>query len=53
MGGIAGTHAMEVNIDTDGVIPFRGGKDKGRGGESFHEVIMTRKEGMMRGRKTT
>ena len=52
-GGIACAHAAEVNIDTYGVIPFMGGKDKVRGGEGFQEVIMTRKEGMTRRRETT
>ena len=42
-GGIASAHAVEVNIDTDGIILFMGGKDKVRGGEGFHEVIKTLK----------
>ena len=51
MGGIACAHVAKVIIDTDGVSPFMGGKEKARGGEGFHEVIMTGKDGMARGRE--
>ena len=52
IGGMAGTRAAEVNIDTGGVIPFMGRKDEVMGGEGFQGGILTRKEGMMSGRKT-
>ena len=29
---VAGAHAAKVDIDTNGVIPFMGGKDEVRGG---------------------
>ena len=53
IGGMAGTRAAEVNIDTGGVIPFVGGKEGVMGGEGFQEGIQIGKEGVTSGRETT
>ena len=53
IGGMAGTRAAEVNIDTSGVIPCMGGKDEVKGGKGSQGGIQTGKEGMTIGRETT
>ena len=53
IGGMVGTRAAEVNMDTGGVISFKGGKDEVTGKEGFQGGILTGNEGMRRGRETT
>ena len=40
IGGMAGTRAVEVNMEMGGVIPVMGGKDEVMGGEGFQEDIL-------------
>ena len=52
-GGVACAQATKVTIDTDGAIPLMGKKDEVRGGQGFHDVIVTIEDGVTGGRETT
>ena len=52
-GGVACAQAMKFTIDMDGSIPLMGGKEEVRGGQGFHDVIITIEDGVTGGRETT
>ena len=52
-GGVACAQAAKVTIDIDGAIPLMGEKDEVRGGQGFHDVIITIEDGVTGGRETT
>ena len=52
-GGVTCDQAMKFTIDTDGAIPFMGGKDEVMDGQGFHDVIITIEDGVTGGRETT
>ena len=52
-GGVACAQVVKVTIDMDGAIPLMGRKDEVRGGQGFHDVIITIEDGVVGGRETT
>ena len=52
-GGVACAQTMKLTIDTDGDIPFMGGKDEVSGGQGFHNAIITIEYGVTGGKGTT
>ena len=51
--GVACAQAAKVTIDTDGAISLMCGKYEVRGGQGFHDVIITIKDGVTGGRVST
>ena len=51
--GAAYAQVAKVTIDIDGAIPLMGEKDEVRGGQGFHDVIITVEDGVTSGRETT
>ena len=51
--GTTCVQVAKVTIDMEGAIPLMGGKDEVRGGNNFHDVIITIEDGVIGGRETT
>ena len=51
--GVAYAQAVKFTIDTNGAILIMGGKDEVRGGQGFHDVIITIEDEVTGERETT